>query len=112
MLALLAVLTLALTAADHWTTYLCLRTPVAGWQVTEANPLASWLFANVGLVPGILIDSAVTLGALFFLMTTDWMPRPTKLGFLACVTLWTGWAVDNNLDGLYSIGLTLWGTGS
>ena len=46
MLALLAVLTLALTAADHWTTYLCLRAPVEGWQVTEANPLASWLFAN------------------------------------------------------------------
>lgn len=112
MLALLAVLTLALTAADHWTTYLCLRTPVEGWQVTEANPLASWLFANAGLVPGLLGDSAVTVCALFFLFTTDLVPRPAKLGFLAFVALWTGWAVANNLAGLHSIGLTLWGTGS
>lgn len=112
MLALLAVLTLALTAADHWTTYLCLRAPVEGWQVTEANPLANWLFANVGLVPGIVADSAVTVCALLFLMTTDLLPRRAKLGFLSFVTLWTGWAVVNNLEGLELLGLTLRGAGS
>ena len=33
----LALLTVLVSAADHWTTYLCLRAPVAGWNVTEAN---------------------------------------------------------------------------
>ena len=49
MLHLLVALTLLLTAADHWTTYLCLRAPVAGWQVIEANPIADWLFQNLGI---------------------------------------------------------------
>jgi len=56
----LAIATLALSAADHWTTYLCLRSPVLGWQVTEANPISQWLFEAIGLVPGLLLDSAVT----------------------------------------------------
>ena len=44
MLRALTGLTLLLTGADHWTTYLCLRLPVEGWEVIEANPLADWLF--------------------------------------------------------------------
>ena len=67
---ILAILTLLLSAADHWTTYLCLRAPVAGWHVAEANPLAEWLFASFGLVPGLLIDSGVTLVAVAFLLST------------------------------------------
>ena len=53
--------TLLLSAADHWTTYLCLRSPVQGFEVTEANPLAAWLFSNLGLVEGLLLDSVVTV---------------------------------------------------
>ena len=53
MLRLLALLTLMLSASDHWTTYLCLRRPVDGFDVTEANPLAAWLFDSVGLVEGL-----------------------------------------------------------
>ncbi len=112
MLTLLAVLTASLTAADHWTTYLCLRAPVEGWVVTEANPLASWLFGNIGLVPGILLDSTVTLCALCFLATNEILPRTFKLGFLAFVAAWTGWAVFNNVVGLYALGLPFWGTPS
>lgn len=112
MLAVLAALTLAVTAADHWTTYLCLRAPVDGWHVTEANPLASWVFANLGLGPGLVFDSAVTVCALVFLVKTGLLPRVVKLGFLGFVTLWTGWAVGNNLSGLHAIGLTLWGGGA
>ena len=52
MLHWLAGLTVVLTAADHWTTYLCLRGPVEGWRVSELNPLADWLFATFGLVSG------------------------------------------------------------
>ena len=55
MLRLLATLTVLLSLADHWTTYLCLREPVTGWSVTEANPLANWLFDLTGLLPGLAI---------------------------------------------------------
>ena len=74
----LAILTILVSAADHWTTYLCLRSPVAGWQVAEANPLAQWLFDSFGLVPGLLIDSGVTLWAIAFLLTTSQIPKLAK----------------------------------
>ena len=64
MFYFLASLMLLFTAADHWTTYLCLRAPVDGWVVTEANPLAEWLFNSMGLVPGLLFDSVVTIFAI------------------------------------------------
>ena len=67
---ILALLTLLLSAADHWTTYLCLRQPVDGWHVTEANPLADWLFDMMGLVPGLAVDSLITLSAVGFLLAT------------------------------------------
>ena len=55
---ILALLTLFMTAADHWTTWLCLHRPVEGWKVTEANPISDWLFGAVGLVPGLLPNLA------------------------------------------------------
>ena len=70
MLHLLAALTLLLSAADHWTTYLCLRSPVSGFDVTEANPFSAWLFQSVGLVEGLMIDSLLTVAALAFLLIT------------------------------------------
>ena len=66
----LATLTVLLSAADHWTTYLCLSKPVAGVVVSEANPIADWLFSSVGLVPGLLVDSVLTLAALVLVIRT------------------------------------------
>ena len=106
MLHTLIALTLMLTAADHWTTYLCLRSPVPGWQVTEANPLAEWLFLNIGLVPGILLDSVVTLAAVAFLRGTPLVPTPAKGAFFVVVVVWTGWAVVNNTHALIALGLS------
>jgi hypothetical protein len=106
MLYILVALTLLLTAADHWTTYLCLRAPVAGWQVTEGNPIAGWLFQGMGLVPGILLDSAVTLAAIAFLLSTALVPRPVKSGFFLAVILWTGWAVINNMSAIRLMGIS------
>ncbi len=108
MLALLAGMTVVLTAADHWTTYLCLRQPVAGWEVTEANPLAEWLFASTGLIEGLLLDGAVSVLALAFLLTTDLIPSLAKSLFLGLIVLWTGWAVVNNLQALSALGLSPW----
>ena len=106
MLHLLVALTLLLTAADHWTTYLCLRAPVPGWQVAEANPMADWLFQSVGLVPGILLDSVVTLAAIAFLLSTALIPRAVKSGFFLAVIFWTGWAVINNVQAILLMGLS------
>jgi hypothetical protein len=106
MLHSLVALTLLLTAADHWTTYLCLRAPVPGWQVTEANPIAEWLFHSVGLVPGILIDSAVTLAAIAFLLGTALVPLAAKRGLFLAVIAWTAWAVINNVKAISVMGIS------
>jgi len=103
---ILALLTLLLSAADHWTTYLCLRQPIDGWHVSEANPLADWLFGSVGLVPGLLIDSIVTLSAVAFLLVTRQVPHLAKGVFFAVVIAWTGFAVINNWQAIYALGLS------
>jgi hypothetical protein len=106
----MALLTVLLSAADHWTTYLCLRTPVAGWEVTEANPIAHWLFGSVGLVPGLIIDSVLTLGAVGFLLTTRRLSGFGKFCFFGLISAWTGYAVINNLQAISTLGLPLRGS--
>jgi hypothetical protein len=109
MLHWLAGLTLVLTAADHWTTYVCLRGPVHGWHVSELNPLADWLFATVGLVPGLLIDSGITLVAVAFLASTSLFPRTAKSVCFSVLVVSTGWAVLNNLLAIEALGLSALG---
>jgi len=111
MLHFLAALTLLLSAADHWTTYLCLRAPVGGFEVTEANPIAAWLFHSAGLFGGLMIDSLLTIAALAFLLSTQRVPRAAKLLFLLGVIGWTGFAVANNLNAIYLLGLSPLGAG-
>ena len=106
MLHALAGLTLVLTAADHWTTYVCLRGPVQGWRVSELNPLADWLFAQFGLVPGLMIDSTVTLAAVAFLVTTALFPRSAKGVCFAILVASTAFAVVNNLRAIEVLGLS------
>ena len=106
MLQILALFTLLLTAADHWTTYLCLRAPIPGFEVSEANPIADWLFGSLGLLPGLALDSVVTLAALAFLLSTALIPRPAKRIFLLVVIAWTGYAVVNNLQAITAMGLS------
>ena len=105
-LRILALLTLFLTAADHWTTFLCLRRPISGWQVTEANPIADWLFNSMGLLPGLVLDSVVTVAAAAFLLTTRLIPSPAKGVILTVVVTWTGYAVFNNLAAIAILGLS------
>jgi hypothetical protein len=109
MLPALLVLMLLLSCADHWTTYLCLSAAPPEWQVTEANPLADWLFTSAGLVEGLLIDTAVTIVALAFLAWTPRLPHLVKLGFLSFAVFWTGYAVANNIHAAQTMGLSLMG---
>jgi hypothetical protein len=108
---LFAITTLVLSAADHWTTYLCLRNPVAGWDVSEANPISDWLFSGIGLVPGLLLDSVVTVFAVLFLLSTRRLHKNLKVAFLCTVTLCTGYAVINNLQAIEAMGLSPLGLG-
>ncbi len=108
---LLAIATLALSAADHWTTYLCLRQPVSGWQVTEVNPISDWLFEAVGLVPGLLVDSLVTVAAVAFLLTTRRVPNLVKKAFFSLVVVSTGYAVINNYGAIEALGISPLGLG-
>lgn len=108
MLRFLTLLTLLLTCADHWTTYLCLRAPVDGWLVTEANPFAEWLFQWAGLNAGLLIDSAVTLVAIVFLATTSVFDRSIRTSLMAILAISTGYAVVNNLGAISRMGLAPW----
>jgi hypothetical protein len=108
MLRVFAFTTILLTCADHWTTYLCLRAPIDGWVVVEANPVAEWLFGWAGLDTGLLIDSAMTLGAVIFLTTTDVFSRTIKMSLLAVIAMSTGYAVLNNLGAISRMGLAPW----
>ncbi len=111
MLRLLALVTLLLTGADHWTTYLCLRRPIAGWEVVEANPLADWLFNATGLLPGLVIDSFITAIAIAFILTTPRLGRAMRYVCLVFMTGATGYAVINNLQALSALGLSPLGVG-
>ncbi len=107
---LLALIALLVSAADHWTTYLCLRQPIAGWQVEEVNPLADWLFSSAGLVPGLMIDSVITLCGVGFLLMTTAVPGVAKGIFFSVVIAWTSFAVVNNLQAIEALGLSPLGT--
>jgi hypothetical protein len=111
MVYLIAFATLVLSAADHWTTYVCLRSPISGWQVTEANPISDWLFAWIGLVPGLVIDSVITVLAVLFLLSTHRLPKTVKMAFLCAVVLSTGYAVVNNLQAIDAMGISPLGLG-
>ena len=102
----LACVWLLLSAADHWTTYLCLREPVSGWHVAEANPLADWIFGSFGLVPGLMIDSVLTLGVVAFVLTSRFIPDVFKGLFFGVVIAGTGLAVYNNFKALTVLGLS------
>lgn len=111
MLRTLAGVTVLLTGADHWTTYMCLRFPVQGWEVVEANPLADWLFHAAGLVPGLAIDTAITVAAVGFLLATPFFAHGVKQGLLMFIAATTGYAVMNNLLAMQDLGLAPLGVG-
>ena len=111
MLRITTLLTLVLTGADHWTTYVCLRSPVSGWRVMEANPVVEWLFGMAGLLGGLVIDSLFTLGVIAFLLLSRRFSRPVKQAFLSAIVLTTGYAVVNNLQAISALGISPLGHG-
>jgi hypothetical protein len=109
MLPMLVAVALVLSAADHWTTYLCLTAEVRGVEAVEGNPLAAWLFATLGLAGGLVVDTLVTVAALAFLLFSRSIPRWVKLAFLCGLIGATGLAVSNNLGALAALRLAPFG---
>jgi hypothetical protein len=105
MLRVLAALALLFALLDHATTWLCLHAPVPGWEIREANPLAEWLFGRVGLVEGLAIDTAVTLGVVIAVSEARRIPRRAKVGLLGVLIVTSAFAVANNLGVIRQLGL-------
>ena len=99
---------IALTCADHWTTWLCLHAPVEGWHVVEANPVAEWLFDRAGLSAGLAIDTLLTSTAIAYLSWTSLFGHAIKLGLLSFIALSTGFAVFSNLGAITRMGIAPW----
>jgi hypothetical protein len=104
-LKILAALALILTVMDNWTTYVCLRAPVSGWVVQEANPIGARLFESVGLVPGLSIDLAVTLVAVVFLLRSRRLSQTASACCLSLIAISTAVGVGNNLKAISDLGL-------
>jgi hypothetical protein len=110
MLRLAAALALLFALLDHWTTWLCLRTPIPGWEVREANPLAAWLFGSVGLAEGLWVDSLVTLAAVLLVARTQKVSRAVKLVLLGLLITTSAFAVANNFGVIQRLGLSATGS--
>jgi hypothetical protein len=93
----LGILVILLNLADNTTTFLCLRAPVAGFELSEANPAAAWMFGMFGLRTGLIVEMLVTSAAVIFLVATDHVPPRIKLALLILLVALPAWAALNNL---------------
>jgi hypothetical protein len=102
---LLGALVVLFNLADNTTTFLCLRQPVAGFEIVEANPIARWLFDSIGLVEGLVLEMLITTAAIAFLVFTGRISGRMKLGLLIVLALLPAWAALNNLLVIRTVGL-------
>ncbi len=93
---LLGALVVLFNLADNATTFFCLRRPVPGFEVIEANPLARWLFESVGLLEGLIFEMLITTVAVGFLIWTTRISHRAKLAILAVLVALPAWAATNN----------------
>ena len=106
----LGVLVVLFNLMDNATTFLCLRAPVPGHDVVEANPFAAWLFQSMGLVPGLAVETAITTAAVCFLVLNPRIPQKVRLGLLAVLAVLPAWAAYNNLQVMWALGID-WSVG-
>ena len=90
---------------DNLTTFLCLRASPPIFEVFEANPVARWTFDQLGLMQGLVLETAVTTAAVAFLILTDRIPATPKLVLLGSLALLPAWAAINNLQVAWTVGL-------
>ena len=95
---------------DNATTFVCLRDPVPGYAVVEANPIARWMFDSIGLVQGLLLETLVTSVAVAFLVLSPRIPKHIRTGLLALLIVLPAYAAANNYMIMQTIGIG-WGIG-
>ncbi len=100
-------LVMVLNFLDNATTFVCLRTPIPGMNVVEANPFARWLFDSVGLLQGLAFETFVSTAAVCFLVLTPLVSDRVRFTILTILAILPGVAVVNNLHVIHQIGL-LW----
>jgi hypothetical protein len=93
----LAALAFLFNAADNFTTYLCLRSPVEGFEIYEANPLAKWGFDRVGVGTGLWIETVLCAAAIAFLVYSKMFQLRTRIALLAVLAALPAGAALNNL---------------
>ncbi len=93
----LAALAFLFNAADNLTTYLCLRAPIEGFEIYEANPLAAWGFQTVGLEAGLWIETVLCAGAILFLVHSPLFGFRSRMALLAVLAALPAGAAANNL---------------
>ena len=102
---LLGGMVLLFNLADNATTFLCLSASSPVFEVFEANPVAAWTFERLGLAQGLMLETAITTAAVAFLIYTDRIAVRPKLALLGVLALLPAWAVVNNLQVAWVVGL-------
>ena len=94
---MLAALAFLFNAADNLTTYLCLRSPIDGIEIYEANPLAAWGFHLIGLEAGLWIETVLCGAAIAFLLHSPLFSLRARMALLAVLAALPAGAAANNL---------------
>ncbi len=93
---LLGALVVLFNLTDNTTTFLCLRQPVEGFEIVEVNPIARWLFEQIGLFEGLALEMGLTTLAVAFLVLTRSVPPKLRIGLLVVLAILPAWASLNN----------------
>jgi hypothetical protein len=104
---MLGALVIFFNMMDNVTTFACLRSATPGFRVTEANPIARWLFDSVGLVEGLVVETIITTLAVGFLVFTQRLSLRVRVTLLCILAALPAWAAINNLNVMRAVGILL-----
>ncbi|MFQ5513055.1 MAG: hypothetical protein ACE5FG_01350 [Myxococcota bacterium] len=107
---LLGMLVILFDLMDNFTTFICLTSEpigVPGAVLTEANPVARWLFESVGLYQGLVFSTVVTVSAVAFLVFTKRLHPTLRLLLLGVLAILPAFAAVNNYLVMQQVGIVL-----
>ena len=105
-LKILFVLLILAFLGDNISTYFALSLPAKeGLLISEANPIAAWIFEAMGLVKGLIFEFVLSIGLLYWLMGVKTIPYKWKVVIFAGILIPTVYAVINNIGVLTLVGV-------
>lgn len=97
-LKILFVLLILANLGDNISTYLALTLPAKeGMLISEANPIAAWIFEAMGLVKGLVFEFVVSVMLFYWLMGVKDIPYKWKVVIFVGILIPTVYAVINNV---------------